>query len=384
MTGRIATQNLLALADKAAKGRVEVWDEVEDLAALIDAAVLHDEISYLDRGDQWQSLQYDISDLVLYLLDENVVRSMFPSEAEQLAAANLATGHLVAFLGTDRVDEVNELVKGAFTPVETTKALGLTPDTWSDHDTGRWLLREFAAWEWDPVELFRDDTERTGANFFIRSYLYIALANRSYTPLISDHVRVKLLETTSDRQALLRERILETMAASLPSAKSEDGRTRRPAVDAPLASIVFARCEGNVARLAEETRRLRNELAGTRAELTELELKAFGTESDVKKAEYKLDQVIGELDRNLNEYPGFRFQPAYFDLAGAGLGLATAPEDPTKWAAFLDALPVEFVTQWWHRRPIIEIHRLRDERPGMLRRMLDIEQLFGVVPGPSS
>ena len=97
---RVITQNLLVSASEAERRDVVSPQTLSDLSALINMAVLYDELFVLDRALHFAHIGPP-SELVSFLADKEIVRSMPIKEKDRTSISKTAKKHLIAFLGDD-------------------------------------------------------------------------------------------------------------------------------------------------------------------------------------------------------------------------------------------------------------------------------------------
>jgi hypothetical protein len=356
-TRRLVTQNLIVSAVMAERsGGASAWQQIEDMAALIDAYCLFDEIHVLGRERNVLGyLKSPIAELLSAQVHVDEVSDKLLPRVRTTAAA-----HYKTFYGNREID-LDIFMDADFSELNPLARDFLVHASYGgDYDTSR-------RYDYYDTPL-RDayDAERNEGrgpqSFFQRAFLYLAYADVMRMPFTPDGRRARILaEIIRPEDALAAQlaNILRTQYAE--GLKNFQNIRKRVS---PMAAVVFDRANGDRRKVAAEMQRLRDELAGLRDRIRHDEYKMwFGSFRDAQRAERKWQLAFAELGQSYGAEPDILTVHRALNFAENIAHVVDEPRKAKSWATSLLSLPAESIRRLLSRRPLVEIHRLRNQIP---------------------
>jgi len=364
---RLITHNLVLSAGAALSGKQEF---LSDLYLLIDLFCLAPRAVVLGRDRTIETGHTDLTDL---LRQYNFVSSVpSPGSCELTVSART---QLLTYLKTGKADPLLDEVftwaaKYCNYPVQH------IADGGDEFRRGQTLLQTFTGAD-GVIRILPDPSgsnEHREVIFFVRSFLYLAMAEESQLVFVPDSTRASLVASLLESNRRLRERLREAL---------HQGYQERLGVGlnrdvGPLAAVVFERSGGDPYRIVSEMAKLRDELAPMRKRLTEAECRIFsGTGDDVAEEVNKWEGIVKEIRQSFGLEPSLVTLEKLLGSAPESVGASAAERPGVSWTQLLLNLSVEPIRRMLARGPVVELHRLRRELPGADRLGKAVRNLFG-------
>jgi hypothetical protein len=365
---RLVTQNLLALASLYEREPRVSWSTINHLSTLIDVACLYNQITVIGR--QAYSVYPSNGSPLFSALNGSININEFATHEKQAAAI-----HLAAFLeDAEGAPRYQRLIEYTCTPDAVANSVRMDPDLKSDFRSAHEWLKALPNGS-DPHDALRNNRVfHRAVTFLVRSFLYIAYAGEKQAPFAPDEVRAEALEPVMVQDRGWRQEVLNSIktATDRPTLYADINISRHTT---PFASVVFknARTRQDI---GQEILSLREKLAPTRARLVEAEDALYWVrQQDEARARERWNGVFEELKKQFGEGHGIVSLRSAVGYAEKG---AEAVLDQSKLVKLI-GLPIEIVTRYLARRPVIEIHKVAQELPGSRQLRADIQRLFGDV-----
>jgi hypothetical protein len=226
-------------------------------------------------------------------------------------------------------------------------------------------------------QLSRERDYTRGTTFVVRSFLYVAYADVARLVFTPDVSREPVVESVVEAERDLRERLLQALDTSwqrFPRIGDSDLKRNISL----LAAVVFERAKPDRTRIVPVMKELREQLAPLRQRLRRAEdVILNGQGDDPINAEVAWNQAIKELQRSFGAEPHLVSTEKILSFGEHVGDLADEPQSPKAWMAMLLGLPFEIVKRLVYRRPAVELHRLRRDRPAVERLRQTALSLFG-------
>ena len=370
-SARLVTQTLVISALRVTSRSPESisWNEITNLAALIDILCFFDELHVLGRWDNVHLRQTpsEMSDFIA-----PIVRTDYVAEERADDLRVVAASHLRSVLEDDGGAEVRR-VFGARLSRDAVQIFER-----SDSDTDPWG----AEWTTSGPTL----GEVVGRNeyreevFMRRTFLYLAYADVFGMALTPDAGRHDFVSALLRREDMVADQLLHT----LDKAYSEVGGTSFKYIReriSPVAALVINRAAEKSTSVALETSIMREELKAIRTTLRETEdALAFGSHDDAQRAELRWNAALDEVRRSYGAEPDLLTVRKALNFGRDLASVADASTSYKSWIGSLLALPLDVISRVLARRTVVDLHRLRPEVPGGGRLNQSIVRLFGDLP----
>jgi hypothetical protein len=301
---RLITWNLLTSAAVYQTMDYRNDPSVYDLASLINLFCLYDNVYVLKRGEN-DLLSRLPSDMANLLQEEEFVKNWFPSSVDEAAEiSRVANAHLLTFLQEKETDKFQKLVTHALKPSAVQYGLINTPDHSDALDLARlWL--QTAPDRGDLVQQLEKEEPDSGRalTFLIRTFLYLACADKAEANFWPDTARIIALEPVLKEEAQLREAILSSLEEQLQREFVESYRelctTPRPQpVISPFAALVFERAGNDRQNIIQQMKKIRKDAAELRAQIREIDTRwQSGSAYDAAKAREDWQEVLKDVEK---------------------------------------------------------------------------------------
>lgn len=362
---RLVTQNLLVSAAAAAMPDRYVDEEnVADLATVITLACMYDRLVLVGP-----SHLLDGPGEFLHYLRTSLVETRDPADKDWKRAVRYAETYLGAFLKKGRIREAEPIFAEILHMSRRVGVDRLDPDGPDDLALGRELLDGVNDSD-DLRERLQSTSNRIVVAFVLRTFLYLALADKMRIPLAGDSTRHDLLsEIAKDSQTRLREAILATMTDGVQAAAHLSRPLRT--IASPYSAIVFSQSNE------------RNDLVPRLRELREQQL---SFRLSLRPFEEKLELAMGGELAQVQAHTG-----AAIDALEDTYGVKGA-EDLTIYHVIGAAKPIADLlagkpSAIWQeaarklvakdaRIALAELHKLHRKLPSTATQDRDIERLF--------
>jgi hypothetical protein len=369
---RVLTQNLITSADFALNASKPDWSAVQDLATLIDTFCLCDGAVALGRGIVDHSSHTGMGE---FLETSGFLSVQHPDDSTGQEISVAAKRHLLTYLGANAPDDeaFDKLIQFGLTPNAAVNGLTYNPDRRQEVEVGSEWLKTTPSTSDILDRLRKEKNETRGTTFVVRSFLYLAYSEITGYLLVPDATRIPVIGGAVAAEQEVRQQILQTLQKT-----SSGARTALTERVSPFAAVVFQRAEGNRRKIPAQMDLMRAELAPLRRRLRSAEQKIFYGEGDeVADAVNEWDRVNKEISRSFGTEPHLISVEGILGLGRTGADAVDSPLKAKSWMSLLLGLPADVLSRVIARRPAVELHRLRRDRPAAGRLELSIRALFG-------
>ena len=374
-TKRLLTQNLVisAIAAERARGRGVRWPAVADLSSVIDVYCLFDEAHVLGRNVNVHE-GYSRSEL-MRLLSPFITSDYIADEAAKRVRA-VAAAHVQSALRETSGNESKEKTSTAFEDDIASAALPQLQEATGPFDFGQdWTVDTLLS------PMVPSDAEHQflprQSSYYIRTFLYLAYSDAFRIPLTVDNGRQAVVDSILEREDTLAGNLLSTLKKAYASHGHAMYTSVRQRVS-PLAAIVFDRAATARSSVAEEMQTLRAELAPLRTEIRVAEYAMLnGSYDDEQEGIIRWQRVFEELKRSYGDEPALVTARSALNFGENAAKLVDDGGKAESWLKTLLSLPANVISRIVARRPVIEIHRLRNDVPASARLVRSIESVCG-------
>jgi hypothetical protein len=396
----LITTNLLSSSSALLQGMQYGRDAlIRDMSSLIDLFCLYDNVYTLARHSDGIDPGWELSGRLGELLQEQeFVKAWVPCENETEEIALAANAHLLTFLQEEATtDKFQNLIAHALTP-DAVK-YGLRHHPTPDDDEAIKLGQQWLATAPDRGDLVaqlekEDPIYGRALTFLIRTFLYLACADKAGANFRPDTARDAALQPVLTEQERLRDNLQERLGTTMEDTYLK--LAMKPAalpLASPFAALVFQRAGDDKEAIVREMKKLREQAAGLRLAVQDIETKwrQARTADEADRVKKDWEEVVKELSgywprsyrRELATVVGrwaLRFAAPMISIMGNSLAQNwfSVPESAVSAADALADTPVHELKKLVQGGTVIEMYRVLprnevpnpEQVPALLERLL--------------
>ncbi|HWT05784.1 MAG TPA: hypothetical protein VN224_08505 [Xanthomonadales bacterium] len=371
-----------------------------DFCSLVEAVVLHEKLGTLTGSIHEEAAQYVSHPLLATIVDAGILaRNSIPLDIsrarvdlEILLGAKKLSRPLIP--GGAVAHEWSELLPEIFASSEE-PARPVRPLFNHDefivaayHPLDQQLLHAAT----NPIEFLRGDKfenviagtgEGARASHMLRSYLYYSAAVSSGNTLVPDYPRVRLISAINDHLRLVVASVI-TQFQSLIRAELSADIDQLLAVERPLgvplpafSAILLSRAS-TIEELPARLLELRDEYTPLRSSLSHFrqELSHATNIAEIADARRKVALAFSSISQELQSRSTTVDRLiGIADVASHGLELVA---NPASARPSMLSKPIDWLRQWWYRRPLIQSFDVLDELKQIRRYNQLAQKVFGL------
>lgn len=377
---------------------MEMWKIARffDFCSLVEACVLHEHLVTLEGTPYGDMKDYQKLSLRLLLKNEGVLLEKVvpfdPSKIQRKLVAALGSKRVFSPISDDKYSQANMFFSELLPEVFSGEAREEIPDEYSLETRYREMFFKelgWVVWETCPdliafllSDNLADFIGSTGGYdrgaYALRTFLYYGAATENRLSFFPDYPRIPFFDSII---AYINDSVVMSaykLFADKLHCEAEDFLRDASPIGLPIppfTSILLNRCK-SVTDVGSELLVLREEYRGLRDSLIELEKNRAGC-TNIKErnaVRARIEKIFKATSRKF-ERSGYS---TFKSIAEFGEDVSKPfynPYNPLLYGSALLLKPVEWLQNWWHRRPLAQLFNLAGE----VRRISEYDKLVKKV-----